>query len=115
MPSSTSALPSLSATTPSKPKCLETRKSGSLTLRRYRKANGRIVRTMELPWSLWLRVRASALKGLPGFERTEAARDRIAEVEHLLRQGHKSEYVAAVAGLTGQRVRQIKGRMKAAR
>jgi hypothetical protein len=67
---------------------------------------------MELPWSLWLRVRTGVLKGLPGFERTEAARDRIADVEHLLRQGHKSEYVADVAGLTGQRVRQIKCRMK---
>lgn len=53
------------------------------------------------------------LKGLPGFERTEVARDRIADVEVLLRQGLKSDYIGAVSGMTPQRVRQIKCRMKA--
>lgn len=81
-------------------------------MRRYEKMNGRKVKTMELPWSLWLRVRPSVMKGVPGFEATEAARDRIAEVEAYLRNGHKSEYVADLFGMTGQRVRQIKARMK---
>lgn len=91
-----------------KPRCLETRRTGCLTLRRYEKANGRRVKTMELPWSLWLRVRPSVMRAIPGFERTEAARDRIAHVRALLAEGNKSEYVAAVVGLTPQRVRQIK-------
>lgn len=81
-------------------------------MRRYRKANGRSVKTMELPWSLWLRVRPSVMRGVPGFERTEAARDRIAEIKHLLAAGHKSEYIAALHGVTPQRVRQIKARCK---
>lgn len=81
-------------------------------MRRYRKDNGRTVRTMELPWTLWLRVRSSIMRGMPGFEAREAARDRIAHMESLLRQGHKSEYVAAVVGVTPQRARQVKARMK---
>jgi hypothetical protein len=52
------------------------------------------------------------MKGLPGFERTEAARDRIVEIERLLREGNKSEWIAEVSGVTPQRVRQIKARMK---
>lgn len=91
-----------------KPKCLETRRQGShLTMRRYRKANGRDVRTMEIPWTLWLRVRCSVMKGMPGFEVTEAARDRIALVKSMMAAGEKSDYVAAVTGLTPARVRQI--------
>jgi hypothetical protein len=94
-------------------KCLETRRTGQLAMRRYLKANGRRVKTMELPWSLWLRVRPSVLRGLPGFEKSEAARDRIAEIQHLLRGGNKSEWIAEVTGVTPQRVRQIKARMSA--
>lgn len=90
-----------------KPKCLETRRQGYLTMRRYRKANGRDVRTMELPWTLWLRVRSSVMRGMPGFEATEAARDRIALVKSMMAAGEKSDYVAAVTGLTPARVRQI--------
>jgi len=81
-------------------------------MRRYRKANGRTVRTMELPWSLWLRVRPTVMKGMPGFEKTEAARDRIALIQQYLAAGEKSEWIAATVGVTGQRVRQIKGRMR---
>lgn len=77
-------------------------------MRRYRKDNGRVVKTMELPWSLWLRVRPSVLKGVPGFVKTEAARDRIAQVQTLLREGAKPEWVAAVTGVTRQRVQQIR-------
>lgn len=95
-----------------KPRCLETRRTGCLTVRRYRKDNGRTIKTMELPWSLWLRVRPSVMRSVPGFERTEASRDRIADIERLLRQGYKSEYIAAVHGVTPQRVRQIKARGK---
>lgn len=95
-----------------KPKCLETKRQGHFTMRRYRKPNGRIVKSMEIPWSLWLRVRPSVMKGVPGFEKTEAARDRIAEVQRLLRAGEKHEYIAATVGVTRQRVGQIKCRMK---
>lgn len=95
-----------------KPRCLETRRDGCLVTRRYLRANGRRVKTMELPWSLWLRVRPSVLKGLPGFEKTEAARDRIADIEIMLKAGDKPEYIAAVHGVTRQRVQQIKARMK---
>jgi hypothetical protein len=79
-------------------------------MRVRRKDNGRRVKTMEIPWSLWLRVRPSVLKGLPGYERAEAARDRMALVRQLREQGHKTEYIAALTGLTGQRVRQILSR-----
>lgn len=90
-----------------KPRCLETRRSGCLTTRRYEKANGRRVKTMEIPWTLWLRVRSSVMRGLPGFEVAEAKRDRIAEIERLLQAGNKSEWIAEVTGVTPQRVRQI--------
>jgi hypothetical protein len=94
-------------------KVLETRATPEgLKWRRYEKPNGRRVKTVELPWSLWLRVRPTVLKGLPGFARTEAARDRIAEIERHLADGQKSEWIAAVAGVTPQRVRQIKARMR---
>jgi hypothetical protein len=79
-------------------------------MRKYEKENGRRVKTMELPWTLWLRVRTSVMKGVPGYEKTEAARDRIAQVKALLAEGNKSEYIAAVVGVTPQRVRQIKAR-----
>ena len=77
-------------------------------MRRYEKPNGRRVKTMEIPWTLWLRVRPSVLRGLPGYEKAEAARDRIAHIKALLAEGNKSDYVAAVVGVTPQRVRQIK-------
>lgn len=92
--------------------CLETRRNGPLTMRRYRRPNGRVVRSMELPWSLWLRVRPSVLRGVRGFEKAEASRDRIADIQALLRAGNKSEWIAAVTGVTPQRVRQIKARLK---
>jgi hypothetical protein len=91
-------------------KCLETRRHGVLTMRRYRTPSGRTTRTMELPWSLWLRVRPSVLKGLPGFEKTEAARERVAVIKTMLKDGDKPEYIAAVVGVTRQRVQQIKSR-----
>ena len=91
---------------------LETRRDGCLTMRRCIKDNGRRVKTMELPWSLWLRVRSDVLRGVPGFEKTEAARDRIATVKRMLAAGDKPEYIAAVVGLTRQRVQQIKQRSK---
>lgn len=93
-------------------KCLETRRSGYLTMRRYRTQNDRRIKTMEIPWALWLRARSNVMNGLPGFERAEAARDRIALVKQLLNEGHKHEYVAAVTGLTRARVGQIKHSMK---
>ena len=83
-----------------------------MRMRRYRKPNGRTVKTMELPWVLWVRVRSTVEKAVPGFVKAEAARDRIAVVEKLLREGNKSEWVADTVGLTGQRVRQIKARMR---
>lgn len=95
-----------------KPQCLETRRNGCLTMRRYRKPNGRTVKTMEMPWSLWLSVRTGVMKRIPGYEKTEASRDRIADIQALLRAGEKSEYIADLFGVTGQRVRQIKCRMK---
>lgn len=91
-------------------KCLETRRNGCLTMRRLIKDNGRRVKTMELPWSLWLRVRPNVLRGLPGYEKTEAARDRVAVIQQMLAAGEKTEYIADVVGVTGQRVRQIKCR-----
>ena len=91
-------------------KVLETRREGCLTMRRHLKDNGRRVKTMEIPWTLWLRVRPTVMKAVPGYEKTEAARDRIAVVRQMLAAGEKSEYIAAVVGLTGQRVRQIKCR-----
>lgn len=81
-------------------------------MRRHRKVNGRIVKSMEIPWSLWLRVRSSVMRALPGYEKTEAARDRIAVIQNHLNNGEKSEWIAAVTGVTPQRVRQIKARMK---
>jgi hypothetical protein len=81
-------------------------------MRRYEKDNGRRVKTMELPWTLWLRVRSSVMKGMPGYERTEAARDRIAVIQRMLADGDKPEYIAAVVGVTRQRVQQIKDRSK---
>jgi hypothetical protein len=90
-----------------KPRCLETRRDGHLTMRRYVKDNGRRVKTMEIPWSLWLRVKTGVLKGMPGFVKTDAARDRIAQVRQLLADGHKHEYIASVTGLTRQRIGQI--------
>jgi hypothetical protein len=94
-------------------KVLETRRMNEcMRFRRYRKENGRTTKTMEIPWSLWLRVKSSVMPGVPGFIKAEAARDRIAVVEELLRAGNKSEWIADVTGLTGQRVRQIKARMK---
>lgn len=91
-------------------KCLETRRIGCLTMRRLIKDNGRRVKTMELPWSLWLRVRSTVMRDIAAFERTEAARDRVALVINLLAEGNKTEYIADVVGLTGQRIRQIKCR-----
>lgn len=93
-------------------KCLETRKIYGLKWRRYRKPNGRTVKTIELPWTLWVHVRSTVLKALPGYEKAEAARDRIAVVEALLREGNKSEWIADTVGLTGSRVRQILARMR---
>jgi hypothetical protein len=89
-------------------KCLETRRTGCLTMRRYKKENGRRVKTMEMPWTLWLRVRPTVMKGVPGFETTEAARDRIQRVRQMLADGEKHEYIAAVLGITRQRVGQIR-------
>lgn len=89
-------------------KTLETRRTGCLTMRRHLKANGRRVKTMEIPWTLWLRVRASVMKGVPGYEKAEAARDRIAVIQGMLANGDKPEYIAAVVGVTRQRVQQIK-------
>jgi hypothetical protein len=77
-------------------------------MRRHLKANGRRVKTMELPWSLWLRVRPTVMKGVPGYEKAEAARDRIALVKNMLAAGDKPEYIAAVVGVSRQRVQQIK-------
>lgn len=79
-------------------------------MRRRLKDNGRRVKSMELPWTLWLRVRTSVMKALPGYERTEASRDRIAVVKKMLEAGDKPEYIAAVVGITRQRVQQIKTR-----
>jgi hypothetical protein len=94
-------------------KCLETRRQhGCLKMRRYEKDNGRRVKTMEIPWTLWLRARSNVMAGLQGYEKTEAARDRIAQVKVLLAEGNKSAYIAAVIGVTPQRVRQIKARSK---
>ena len=90
-----------------KSRCLETRRSGHLVMRRHEKPNGRRVRTMELPWTLWLRVRPTVMKAMPGYVRTEAARDRIAEIKRLGAEGNKSEWIAATVGVTPQRVRQI--------
>jgi len=81
-------------------------------MRRYEKHNGRRVKTMEIPWSLWLRVRPSVMKGVPGFVQGEAARDRIAVIEQHLQNGEKPEWIAAVAGVSRQRVQQIKARMR---
>lgn len=89
-------------------KTLETRRTGCLTMRRHLKDNGRRVKTMEIPWTLWLRVRSSVMKGVPGYEKTEAARDRIAVIQNMLAAGDKPEYIAAVVGVTRQRVQQIK-------
>ncbi len=47
-----------------------------------------------------------------GYERTEAARDRIAVIQRMLADGDKPEYIAAVVGVTRQRVQQIKDRSK---
>lgn len=91
-------------------KVLETRRDGCLTMRRIQKDNGRRVKTMEIPWTLWLRVRSTVTKALPGYERTEAARDRVAVINQMLAAGEKTEYIADVVGVTGQRVRQIKCR-----
>ena len=91
-------------------KCLETRRNGCLTMRRLIKDNGRRVKTMEIPWTLWLRVRPNVLRGLPGYKKTEAARDRVAVIQQMLAAGEKTEYIADVVGVTGQRVRQIKCR-----
>lgn len=90
---------------------LETRRDGCLTTRRHLKDNGRRVKTMEIPWTLWLRVRPTVMKAVPGYEKTEAARDRIATVKKMLAAGDKPEYIAAVVGVTRQRVQQIKGLM----
>lgn len=91
-------------------KVLETRREGCLTMRRIEKDNGRRVKTMEIPWTMWLRVRSTVTKALPGYEKTEAARDRVAVIKQMLDAGEKTEYIAAVVGVTGQRVRQIKCR-----
>jgi len=94
-------------------KCLETRRQhGCLRMRRYQKDNGRRVKTMEIPWTLWLRARSNVMRGLPGYEKTEAARDRIAVIKAMLADGDKPEYIAAVVGVTRQRVQQIKDRSK---
>ena len=95
-----------------KPRCLETRRSGHFTMRRYKKPNGRRVKTMEIPWTMWLRVKSTVVKQMPGFEATEAARDRIAVIEAHLRRNEKPEWIAAVCGVTPARVRQIKARME---
>jgi hypothetical protein len=52
------------------------------------------------------------MRGLPGYEKTEAARDRIAVIKGMLADGDKPEYIAAVVGVTRQRVQQIKDRSK---
>lgn len=77
-------------------------------MRRHLKDNGRRVKTMEMPWTLWMRVRSTVMKAIPGYERTEASRDRIAVVKRMLNDGDKPEYIAAVVGITRQRVQQIK-------
>lgn len=91
-------------------KVLETRREGCLTMRRIQKDNGRRVKTMEIPWTLWTHVRPTLMKRIPGYEKTEAARDRVAVIKRMLDAGEKTEYIAAVVGVTGQRVRQIKCR-----
>jgi hypothetical protein len=81
-------------------------------MRRYEKDSGRRVKTMEIPWTLWLRARSNVMRGLPGYEKTESSRDRIAVIQRMLADGDKPEYIAAVVGVTRQRVQQIKDRSK---
>jgi predicted XRE-type DNA-binding protein len=95
-----------------KPKCLETRRDGLLTKRTYLLPNGRRVRTMEIPLSVWSHVKHSATKRLAAYEQAEAARDRTHQIKQLLLQGHKQEYIASVVGVIRQRVSAVKATMK---
>lgn len=94
-------------------KVLETRKEGCFTMRRKRKPNGRIVKTMEIPWPIWMQVRSSALARLKGFEEAETWRDRKQDILNLLAEGHKHEYIAATVGTSQSYVSKVNRKAKA--
>lgn len=95
-----------------KPRCLETRRNGLFTMRRYRHANGRVTKTMEMPWTVWLAAKTNVIRALNGYVRAEERRGRIAKVKTLLVEGHKREYIAEVVGISRQRVGAINTQMK---
>ncbi len=87
-----------------KPRCLETRRKGALVFRRYRKANGRDIRTVEIPFTAYRSLQRAIDTRVEAWERGEAARDRLAQVLALAAQGNKQDYIAEVVGTSQQYV-----------
>lgn len=87
-----------------KPSCLETRRKGPLVFRRYRKASGRDIRTVEIPATIYRSLRHMIDLRAAAWERGEQARDRLAQIIALAEGGNKQEYIAAVLGVSQQYV-----------
>ena len=87
-----------------KPKCLETRKGDGVTYRTYRKPNGRRIRTVEIPLSVFQHQRFRLQPEIDAWHRGEAARDRLAQVVKLAAEGNKQDYIAEVVGTSQQYV-----------
>ena len=92
-------------------KCLETRKRGGMTVRRYERDDGQRVSTYEVPVAV---IKALGMKkfreALVTYARGEAARQAaVARRDAVLaRPGWKATAVAHDLGITEARVRQIR-------
>ncbi len=89
---------------PAKPKCLETRKGNGVTLRTYRKDNGRRIRTVEIPLAVFEHQRGRLQPEIDAWHRGELTRDRMQTLKRLAQAGEKQEYIAAVLGVSQQSV-----------
>lgn len=88
-----------------KPRCLETRQKGSLVFRRYLKADSkRRISTVEIPAGIYRSLRRYIDPRVEQWERGEVARDRLARVLAMAREGNKQEYIADVVGVSQQYV-----------
>ena len=87
-----------------KRRCLETRRKGSLTHRRYRTESGRDIRTVEIPLTVYRSLRRIIDPRAEAWGRGEVQRERLASLLLLRAQGVKQEYIAARLGISQQSV-----------
>lgn len=96
-------------------RCLETRKRGGVTHRRYELEDGRRVSTVEIPLTVFKSFsRDKREQALARFARGEALRARNAKMKQRIAEGVKPEAIAHELGITREAVQQTRKKMKEA-